>query len=107
MLGPENFLFADCFDAFYTIPDEKPILYARVPVIMLMDSGFLFQVIIISSNTSEKRLLIDLAATQNRYDGQDIDDIGCICPNDDMADSFTKIFRNDNLKKFLDTGVFN
>lgn len=106
MLGAETYGFAGSFDAVFTLQDElKRISHSRNPIVMLTDSAFFFQVLIRSSCTPEKHLMIDLSATWDAYDSGEIDDIGWIRTKDNITDAFTKTCRHDGLERFLDTST--
>lgn len=51
----------------------------------------LFDVITKASHTSEKRLMIDIAAVRQSYGREEIYHCGLVSSEDNLADSFTKI----------------
>lgn len=105
ILGAETYSFPECFEPAFTIQDEPGRAIARkIPIAMLANSAYLFNVTEKSSATAERRLMNDLAATKKICSKMDIDDLGCIRTNDNIADSSTKKMPNKVLNKFLTTG---
>lgn len=66
VLGCETYVFSDCFDSSYALKDElSRMLGRRIPMLMPTDSDLLFNIIVRSSTTTKKRLLmIDLVDTR-------------------------------------------
>ena len=79
-------------------------LSLKIPLSMFTDSESLFKVIIKSSTTTEKKLIIDVKAAPGAYDRAEISDIGWICSKDNPADGLTKAKRCDLLEHVLYTG---
>ena len=105
VMGGELYAFSDGFDYAYLMKhDLEDIFGRRVPLMMLTDSEALFRVVVRSSTTTEKRMMIDLQAAREAYCAQEIDDIGWIRSNDNPADGLTKVKRWDALTELLDTG---
>lgn len=105
VMGAETYSFVDLFDSCYTLRDElQTILGQSLPMAMLTDSGCLFDVIVKSSRTSEKRLTININSAKEAYDHFQIDDIGWIPGATNTADSFTKLNSKNVLEEFMDTG---
>lgn len=50
--------------------------------------------------------MIDLAAGREAYERFEIDDIGWVATNANIADPFTKTGRNLELEKLVETGRF-
>lgn len=76
VLGGETHAFAHCFDDAFALEDEvMHILGQRIPIVLLTYSASLLNVTDRSSQTTEKRLMIDLAATKGACDTSDIDEI--------------------------------
>lgn len=74
---------------------------------MQTDSFSLFNAIVNTSCTAEKRLIIDLAAAREAYDKYEIHDIWWVDTISNIADAFTKPGSNNNLEALLDTGKFD
>ena len=71
---------------------------------MFTDSESLFKVIVKSTTTTEKRLMIDIKAGREAYDASEISDVGWVSSNDNPADGLTKEKRCSLLEKLLDSG---
>lgn len=67
------------------------LLNQRVPLQVFTDSKTLFDVIVRVSTTSKRRLMIDIHATREAYDRQEITDIGLVRSQYNLADCMTKI----------------
>lgn len=74
---------------------------------MLTDSNSLFKVIVKSSTTTERRLMIDVSATRAAYECCEINIVGWIKSTHNVADGLTKIKRCDTIKDLLDTEILN
>ena len=72
----ETLAFAHTFDNAYLIKhDLQTILHKKIPILMLTDSKILFYVLTRSLYTSEKRLMIDIAAARQAYTDGQLDNI--------------------------------
>jgi hypothetical protein len=67
----------------------------------------LFDVITKASYTQEKRILIDLASAREGYRKLEIDDIGLVSSEENLADGFTKETNMDKLREAVRTGKLN
>lgn len=121
VLATETYASVDCFDAVNTICDELLrilqcdipmamltdfaclLRQCNIPSAMLTDFACLFNFIVRSSQTSELRLMIDLAATREAYEKGEIDDIGWIRIGENLTDAFTKVEYKKALRKFMET----
>ena len=104
VLGGETYAFADAFDVAFNIRyDLKRLLNKEVKLIMLTDSMSLFKVIVNSTVTTEKRLMIDIAAVREAYERSDIDFIGWIPSRFNIANGLTKLGVCPALSGFLST----
>jgi hypothetical protein len=81
------------------------MLRQKVPLTILTDSKSLFDVIIKSSTTSKRRLMIDITAVRNAYNDQELSDVGFVRTKYNPADSFTKIGHCEALETIVKTGV--
>lgn len=78
-LSAETFSFADEFDYAYMLKtDVESMLGHNIHIQMLTDSKSLFDVLPKNSTTTEKRLMIDIAAAREAYKQFEISDIGHI-----------------------------
>ena len=90
VLAAEAIAFAEGFDQGYALKcNLKELLGTNVPLTLMTDSKTLFDVITKASYTREKRILIDLASVREGYRRFDIDDIGLIASEENLADGFT------------------
>ena len=79
VLGAETLAFAEAFDCVYVLKvDLENSLGQKTHMRMLMDSSSLFDVFTKNSTTTEKRLMIDVAAAREAYKSFEISDFGNI-----------------------------
>ena len=100
--------FSDMFDAAYTLAAELRELLPkhRIPVKLCTDNNSLFDVISKGSRTSEKRLMIDIAAARKGFTKHEISDIGFVRPEQNIADGLKKPMKQTALCNMLLTGMF-
>lgn len=92
VLGAKVMAFADAFDCAFVLKRNLQHLVGRhIPLAMLTDSRSLFDVITKHSSTSEKRLMIDIAAAREGYPKLEISDIGLVQREHNEADAFIKV----------------
>ena len=72
---------------------------------MFTDSKSLFDTITKRSQISEKRLLIDMATVRDAYRRKEMQNIGFIKTNYNIADPLTKESENETLDELLYTGI--
>ena len=107
-MGGELHAFSDGFDFAYLIKhDIEDMLGRRVPMMMITDSQALFRVVVRSSTTTERRMMIDLRAAREAYCAQEIDDIGWVESCDNPADGLTKAKKCETLIELMDTGIWS
>jgi hypothetical protein len=105
VLAAEAIAFAEGFDQGYTLKNDLQELPVRnFPLTILTDSKTLFDVITKASYTREKPILIDLASVWEGYRRFDIDDIGLISSEENLADGLTKETNKDKLREAVSTG---
>eukprot|EP00171_Calliarthron_tuberculosum_P005703 IDg5703t1 len=81
-MASETLAFADSFDSAHTIKhDLQQALGKRIPLLMLTDSQALFDVLTRSNYTTEKRLMIEIAAARQAYNEKETDNIAFIESN--------------------------
>ena len=85
----------------------EEILDQRIPLQMMTDSRSLFDVIVRNSNTSERRLMIDIKDVRESYESQKISNVGFVRSEDNPADAFTKSKHCDALESILRTGAID
>lgn len=65
VLRADTYSLADCFDSFYVLCNElSSILQYDISLLMSTDSAHLFNIIIRSLETSDRRLMVDLTASR-------------------------------------------
>ena len=107
-LASECHAFADAFDYSYLLKyDIEQLLQQRIPIQMFTDSKSLFDVIVRASMSSERRLMIDISATREAYERNEIADIGLIGSEHNLADCMTKIMALKQLLHVLSTQKLN
>jgi hypothetical protein len=105
VLAAEAIAFAEEFDQGYTLKhDLQELLGRNLPLTIFTDSKTLLDVITKASYTREKRILIDLASVREGYRRFDIDDIGLISSEENLADGLTKETNMDKLREAVSTG---
>ena len=79
VLAVEVIAFAHLFDEIFTLRAQLEQAFNRpIPLYLLTDSNSLFDIIGKSSCTSEKRLMLDISATQQAYNAELISNIGFV-----------------------------
>lgn len=105
VLGGETHAFVDSFDAAYAIRYYmEQMLQQNIPLNAVTGSSSLLKVIVQSSTTIEKRLMIDLQATLEAFHEHKIDSIGWIKSNSNLADGYTKINKVELIQLVTRTG---
>ena len=74
---------------------------------MFTDSKSLFDIITKCSNTSERRLMIDLQAVRDAYQSYEISNVGFLRGPNNPADALTKANKCNALNHLLRTGKAN
>lgn len=91
IMAGEVYAFADAFDAAYIIKHDLERIYRqRLPLVMLTDSKQMFDVITRASHTTEKRLMIDVAAAREAYNRHEISNVGLVRSEHNVPDGLTK-----------------
>eukprot|EP00170_Pyropia_yezoensis_P004332 contig_17702_g4344 len=91
IMAGEVYAFAIAFDKVFVIKHDLERLYKQpVPLTMLTDSRQLFDVITRASHTTEKRLMIDIAAAREAYNRNEISNVSLVKSASDLADGRTK-----------------
>jgi transposase InsO family protein len=107
-MAAETMAFADTFDAAFSLKcDLTSILGKPLPLLILTDSKPLFDVLISSKYTTEKRLMIDLSAAREGFNRHDITIICLISSEDNIADAMTKLSSNNALQRLLTLHLIN
>ena len=97
--------FSDLFDVAAILSAElEALLSTKVPVQLLADSKSLFDVISKGSRTSEKRMMLEIAAAREGFRDKVISDIGFVRSSLNTADGLTKAMQQGFLQKVPMTG---
>ena len=105
VMAAEVIAFSDLFDVATTLSQElEKLLRKRVPVQLLTDSKSLFDIISKGTRTSEKRMMLDIAAARERFRTHLISDIGFVRSSKNIADGLTKPMRQQALQQVVSCG---
>ena len=106
ILSAEANAFADLFDDAYALRSQLYLAPSRsVPMHLLTDSKFLFDVISKVSRTSEKRAMLDIHAARQAYKLHEISYIGFVRTNHTLANGLTKGNMQAALYDLISTGM--
>lgn len=102
-MAAEVIAFADLFDSAFTLREElSSLLNRHVHLDLFTDSKSLFDIISRGSKTSEKRLMLDVAAAREGFKNQDISNIGLVRSESNVADGLTKQMAQATLRTILE-----
>jgi hypothetical protein len=87
--------------------DLQKITGKSLEIVILTDSLSLFDVSTKATATTEKRLMIDLAAAKESYKKKEIETIGFVRTEDNPGDVFTKFNRCKMLEEIIRMSVLN
>lgn len=105
-LAAEVHALAEGADAAIMIQHDFCALLGRnMRIRILTDSKSLFDVLSKGSMMTEKRLMIDIKATEEAYDNDVINALGWIIREHNLADALTKLQINDAMKRFMAIGI--
>lgn len=91
IMAGEVYAFADAFDAVYIFKHDLERIYRQhLPPIVLTDSKQVFDVVTRASHTTEKRLMINVAAPRKAYRRNEISIAGLLKSEHNVADGLTK-----------------
>ena len=74
-----------------------------VPVRLFTENKYLFDAVSKGTRTSEKRLILDIAAAKEGFESKDISDIGFVRSNCNLADGLTKRMKQASLLELMKT----
>jgi hypothetical protein len=98
----------DSLDLAYIIAATLKIIIdqrnlPKIPIILYIDSKFLYEYIIKLGITKEKYLMINIIAIRQAYEKKELFEIRYINRQDNPIDTITKLLFNKILEKFVDT----
>jgi len=103
-MAGEVIAFSDMFDVAVTLAEEIRAIYDRpIPLHLLTDSKA-FDIISKGSRTSEKRMMLDIAAAREGFRDRVISDIGFVRSSHNLADGLTKPMQQAALQSVLKSG---
>lgn len=97
-MASETLAFTAAFDSGFVLRHQlQTTLQVSVPLLILTDSKALYDVITSNRNTEEGRLMIDIFAARQAYGRKEIDNIGLVAGEYNLADDLTKLEGNGKL----------
>ena len=103
-MAAEVIAFSDLFDSAFTLLSELRLLTGTpLELDLLTDSKCLFDIISKGSRTSEKRLMLDVAAARKGFETKDISNIGLVPSAYNIADGLTKPMQQAAIRNLLET----
>lgn len=107
-MSDELIAFSDLFDVAVSSAEEIGIMLSKkIPVQLLTDSKSLFHVVSKGSRTSEKKMMLDIAAAKEGFKNKTISDIGFVWSSQNIADGLTKSMGQADLRQVIATGYLN
>ena len=104
MLGAEIVAFSRMFDEAFAIRHQlQKVKVVRAMLLLMTYSKCLFEVPSKGSLTSERRLMIDVTSAREAYEAREIDNIGFVRSESNLADSLTKANKQASLFELLVT----
>ena len=98
-------VFSDLFDVAIAFAEEIGMTLAgMVPVRLLTDCKHLFDVVSKGSRTSQKRMMLDIAAAREGFKTKTISDIGFVGSSPNIADGLTKSMTQAAIHHVIATG---
>ena len=105
MMRGEIFALADGFDRSLMLRHDLETIYSkRIPLHVFTDSKQVFGTITKASKTTERRLLIDIAASRQAYNRHEISNISPVASEDMIADDLTKTKSSPSWMELLKSG---
>ena len=105
-MAAEVIAFSDLFDAAFTIKHDISLLLGQdVQLQLFTDNKSLFDVISKGSRTSERRLMLDVAAAREGFKVGDISNIGLVRSERNIADGLTKHMAQATLRNLIEFGI--
>lgn len=106
VMGGEVYAFTEGFDCSFLLRHDLQRLYGKLILLQIRtDSKQMFDVITKASSTTERRLMIDIAAARQAYELEEISNIGLVRSEHNIADGLTKPKFCKALGNLLKTGM--
>jgi hypothetical protein len=102
-MAAETLAFSNSFENAFIIKHDIERINGPVHLLMLTDSKALFDVRTRTRYTTERRLMVDIAAALEACHERIISNIGLIRSEFNIADELNKAGPNETLRKFLVT----
>ena len=103
-MAGEVIAFSDLFDVATTLANELELVFSRkVPVQLFTDSKSLFDFISKGSRTSEKRMMLDIAAAREGFKDKTISDVRFVRSSKNIADGLTKHMSQAVFRQVIDS----
>lgn len=104
--GGDVHAISEAFDAAFMLRHDLEDFHgSKIPLHMFNDSHQLFDVMTKVSSTSERRLMIDVAALRESYNSFEIDQLVLLRGKMNIADALTKATPNCRLDTLLSTSL--
>jgi hypothetical protein len=104
-MASEVCAFAEAFDAAFALKHSlEKLLKRQIRLQLLTHSKQLFDAISHSTQTKEKRILIDITSSKLSFERHEISDLGLVAGRDMLADCFTKVMEPTQLMSALESG---
>lgn len=108
VLVKATYAIAEYFDAAYILKhDLERMLNKKVQITLLTDSEILFNIIVKSTTTTEKRWNIDVRAARQVFENKEMFNIGWIRSAEKAVDGLTKLKQCRTLENSLTTGALH
>ena len=106
-MAGEFIAFSDLFDVTAFLAAEfQAWTGVKVPVQLLTNSKVLFDVISKRSRTSEKRMMLDIAAPRECFRDMFISEIGFVCSASNIMEGLIKSMQQRSLQNMMLSGRF-
>ena len=104
-LAAEVCALTDCFYFCFTLSyDISKMLGKKILIYLLTDSKLIFDTVTKLSNVSEKRLMVDISSLRQSYNSGEIESIGHVLTEYNLADPLTKKMKSTVLRELMATG---
>lgn len=106
-MGAEVIASSDKFDASFTLHSKPRMLNSgqSITLELFTDRKTLFNVILKSTQTSKKRLMLDIMCAKERIKKEEIGSLSFITFDQNLADGMTRQMRQTKLQTILPTGI--